>query len=50
MNRQPACATTSRVPANSELQRRYLATLDKQESDLEAIPSAGGREGRRMLV
>ena len=27
----------ARVPANSDLQRRYLATLDKQETDLEAI-------------
>ena len=27
----------ARVPANSNLQRRYLATLDKQETDLEAI-------------
>jgi hypothetical protein len=27
----------ARVPANSDLQRRYLATLDKQESELEAI-------------
>jgi len=27
----------SRVPANSDLQRRYLATLDKQETDLETI-------------
>ncbi len=27
----------ARVPANSDLQRRYLATLDKQESDLEAL-------------
>ena len=27
----------ARVPANSDLQRRYLATLDKQENDLEAI-------------
>jgi hypothetical protein len=26
-----------RVPANSDLQRRYLATLDKQETELEAI-------------
>jgi hypothetical protein len=26
-----------RVPANSDLQRRYLATLDKQENELEAI-------------
>ena len=25
------------MPANSDLQRRYLATLDKQETDLEAI-------------
>ena len=25
------------MPANSDLQRRYLATLDKQESDLEAL-------------
>jgi hypothetical protein len=28
-----------RVPANSDLQRRYLATLDKQETELEAIAS-----------
>jgi hypothetical protein len=27
----------ARVPANSDLQRRYLATLDKQETELEAI-------------
>lgn len=27
----------ARVPANSDLQRRYLATLDKQETDLEAL-------------
>jgi hypothetical protein len=27
----------SRVPANSDLQRRYLATLDKQETELESI-------------
>jgi hypothetical protein len=27
----------ARVPANSDLQRRYLATLDKQESELEAL-------------
>jgi len=27
----------ARVPANSDLQRRYLATLDKQENDLEGI-------------
>jgi hypothetical protein len=27
----------SRVPANSDLQRRYLATLDKQETELEAL-------------
>jgi chromosome segregation ATPase len=26
-----------KVPANSDLQRRYLATLDKQETDLEGI-------------
>jgi hypothetical protein len=26
-----------RVPANSDLQRRYLATLDKQETELEAL-------------
>ncbi|MBV8410347.1 MAG: DUF4139 domain-containing protein [Alphaproteobacteria bacterium] len=26
-----------RVPANSDLQRRYLATLDKQETELESI-------------
>ncbi|KAF0105314.1 MAG: hypothetical protein FD144_658 [Rhodospirillaceae bacterium] len=29
----------ARVPANSDLQRRYLATLDKQETDLEALAS-----------
>ena len=27
----------SRVPANSDLQRRYLATLDRQETEIEAI-------------
>ncbi|WP_289294879.1 DUF4139 domain-containing protein [uncultured Reyranella sp.] len=27
----------ARVPANSDLQRRYLVTLDKQETDLEAL-------------
>lgn len=27
----------ARVPANSDLQRRYLSTLDKQETDLEAL-------------
>ena len=27
----------ARVPANSDLQRRYLATLDRQENDLESI-------------
>ena len=27
----------ARVPANSDLQRRYLATLDKQETELDAI-------------
>ncbi len=27
----------AKVPANSDLQRRYLATLDKQENDLEAL-------------
>jgi hypothetical protein len=27
----------ARVPANSDLQRRYLATLDKQENDLESM-------------
>ena len=27
----------ARVPANSDLQRRYLATLDKQENELEAL-------------
>jgi hypothetical protein len=27
----------ARVPANSDLQRRYLATLDRQETELEAI-------------
>ena len=39
----------ARVPANSDLQRRYLATLDKQETELEAIAKRRGRrrEGRR---
>ncbi len=32
----------ARVPANSDLQRRYLATLDKQETDLEAIAKRRG--------
>lgn len=32
----------SRVPANSDLQRRYLATLDKQETDLEGIAKQRG--------
>ena len=27
----------ARVPANSDLQRRYLATLDRQETELEAV-------------
>lgn len=27
----------ARVPANSDLQRRYLATLDRQETELEAL-------------
>ena len=27
----------ARVPANSDLQRRYLATLDKQETQLEVL-------------
>ncbi len=31
-----------RVPANSDLQRRYLATLDKQETELEAIAKRRG--------
>ena len=31
-----------RVPANSDLQRRYLATLDKQETELEAIARRRG--------
>ena len=37
----------ARVPANSDLQRRYLATLDKQETDLEAIAQrrAGAEKG-----
>jgi len=32
----------ARVPANSDLQRRYLATLDKQETELEAIAKRRG--------
>jgi hypothetical protein len=31
-----------RVPANSDLQRRYLATLDKQETELETIAKRRG--------
>jgi hypothetical protein len=31
-----------RVPANSDLQRRYLATLDRQETELEAIAKRRG--------
>jgi hypothetical protein len=36
----------ARVPANSDLQRRYLATLDKQETELEAIAKSGRRSPR----
>jgi hypothetical protein len=32
----------ARVPANSDLQRRYLATLDKQETELEVIAKRRG--------
>lgn len=32
----------ARVPANSDLQRRYLATLDKQETELESIAKRRG--------
>jgi hypothetical protein len=32
----------ARVPANSDLQRRYLATLDKQETELETIAKRRG--------
>ena len=27
----------ARVPSNSDLQRRYLATLDRQETELETL-------------
>mgnify|MGYP003693788423 CR=1 FL=1 len=39
----------ARVPANSDLQRRYLATLDKQESETRGDRHAPGRgrQGRR---
>lgn len=49
----------ARVPANSDLQRRYLATLDKQETDLEALAKRrtdaekgveGAREALRTYV
>jgi hypothetical protein len=49
----------ARVPANSDLQRRYLATLDKQETELEAIAKrradaekdvAAAREALRSYV
>ena len=49
----------ARVPANSDLQRRYLATLDKQETELEVIAKrradaekavAAAREALRTYV
>ena len=49
----------ARVPANSDLQRRYLVTLDKQETELEAIAKrradaekdvAAAREALRSYV
>jgi hypothetical protein len=38
----------ARVPANSDLQRRYLATLDKQETELEGL--AKRRAGAEKAV
>ena len=43
----------ARVPANSDLQRRYLATLDKQETELEAMakrPARPRRPSRRRAM
>ncbi|TAJ89783.1 DUF4139 domain-containing protein [Reyranella sp.] len=40
----------ARVPANSDLQRRYLATLDKQETDLEAIAKRRGEAEKGVEV
>ena len=49
----------ARVPDNSDLQRRYLATLDKQENDLEDLAKRydqaqkavdGAREALRNFV
>jgi hypothetical protein len=38
----------ARVPSNSDLQRRYLATLDKQESELEALARQGADAGNAV--
>lgn len=38
----------ARVPANSDLQRRYLATLDKQETDLEALAKRRGEADKAV--
>jgi len=38
----------ARVPANSDLQRRYLATLDKQETDLEGIAKQRGEADKAV--
>jgi hypothetical protein len=40
----------ARVPANSDLQRRYLATLDKQETELEAIAKRRGEAEKGVEV
>lgn len=38
----------ARVPANSDLQRRYLATLDKQETELETIATRRSEAEKAM--
>ena len=40
----------ARVPANSDLQRRYLATLDKQETELETIAKRRADAEKAMQV
>ncbi len=40
----------ARVPANSDLQRRYLATLDKQETELEAIAKRRGEAEKGVEI
>jgi hypothetical protein len=43
-----ACARTARVPPNSDLQRRYLATLDRQETELEVLGKRKAAAGKAV--